>query len=223
MTHLETELQQVKNDVLIMWELVISQLRKSMKTLVTSDLELVKEISLSEKIVNTYELKIDRDCENIFALYNPVAVDLRFVLAVLKINSNLERIGDFASGIAKFARISNVPFEVDLLMKTRTVEMFEEACDIVEDVMLAFKNEDAEMANRIFVRDEMLDEINKGAVDILSDIIRKNPEKTEQCLFILSCIRKIERVGDQSKNIAEEIIFYLEAKVLKHNKNKGKI
>src|ERR1035437_7797529 len=102
MTHLDTEIQSVKKSTIEMWKLVELQLEKGKDSLINFDKDLAREIILREKRVNAWELKIDRDCENIIALFNPLAIDLRFVLAVLKINTNLERTGDIADGIAKF-------------------------------------------------------------------------------------------------------------------------
>ena len=102
MSHLDTELQILKSETIEMWTLVNSQLAKGKQSLLTLDKDLAREVIMTEKRVNANELKLDRDCENIFALFTPVAIDLRFVLAVLKINSNLERTGDIAEGIAKF-------------------------------------------------------------------------------------------------------------------------
>ena len=101
MSHLDNELQQLKTETIKMWMLVNLQLTKAKEALLKFDKDLAREVILGERRVNAWELKIDRDCENIFALFNPVAVDLRFVLSALKINNNLERIGDIAEGIAK--------------------------------------------------------------------------------------------------------------------------
>ncbi len=222
MTHLDTELFQLKNEIIEMWKLVGLQLKKTHNALITFDKDLAREVMATEKRVNAMELKVDRDCENIFALFNPVAVDLRFVLAVLKINSNLERIGDIAEGLARLILIVENRFDAKLLEATRILIMYEEANKIVEDVLQAFENEETKIARGIFMRDEFLDEINSNCHVVLIDYITLNPDKIEQGLYILSAIRKLERVGDQCKNIAEEIIFYLEAKVLKHKGNTAK-
>jgi phosphate transport system protein len=222
MTHLDEELKQLKSEITTMWDLVILQFKKTQKALVTFDKDLAREVIANEKRVNGMELKIDRDCENIFALFNPVAVDLRFVLSVLKINNNLERTGDIAEGIAKFIVNANHSFDEKLLSQTETLIMLEEAIDMLQDILTAFTNEDTKLARRIFQRDEMLDEINIKANTSVANYIRENPDNLEQGLYILSTIRKLERVGDQCKNIAEEIIFYVEAKVLKHSKEKQK-
>src|ERR1700678_4154451 len=118
MAQIESELQLLKTEVVNMWTLVNSQLNKARLAFINFDKDLAREVILKERRVNGSELKIDRDCENIFALLTPVAVDLRFVLAVLKINSNLERIGDIAEGIAKYVLNIEVPFHRPLLEET---------------------------------------------------------------------------------------------------------
>jgi len=219
---LEEEIQQLKDTITKMWDLVISQLRKTHEALITFDKDLAREVSAREKRVNALELKIDSDCENIIALFNPVAVDLRFVLAALKINTNLERTGDIADGIAKLIISAENSLDENLLEVTKVLVMYEEAIEMLEDVFNAFEKEDTKLARSIFKRDETLDEINYKANRVIADYIRNNPDKIEQGLNIVSTIRKLERVGDQCENIAEEIIFFIEAKVLKHTGSKHK-
>jgi phosphate transport system protein len=218
MTQLENEIQAVKVEVVSMWNLVESQMNKAKTALLKSDRDLAREVVLKEKRVNAFELKLDRDCEDIFALYCPVAIDLRFLLAVLKINNNLERIGDIADGIAKYIVETTTDINNDLLEETGLKIMIDDSTKILADAKLAFEKEDTILARSIFKRDEVLDAINADAINRISDYIKKNPESMRDALYTLSIIRKLERVGDQTKNIAEEIIFYVEAKVLKHNK-----
>ena len=217
MTPIQAHLDQLKSDITVMWTLVISQLHKSLHSLKTFDKDFSREVVANEKRVNSMELNIDRNCENIFALFNPVAIDLRFVLATLKINNNLERVGDIAEGISKLIISEKHAFDPELLKVTQFLEMYQAAIHIVQDVLDAFDQENTKLARSIFIKDEMLDDINAAATTVITNFIKEHPEKTEQALNVLSIIRKLERVGDQSKNIAEEIIFYLEAKVLKHN------
>jgi phosphate transport system protein len=216
MSHLDIELQQLKSETIKMWTLVNLQLRKGKEALINLDKDLAREVILSERRVNAYELKLDRDCENIFALFNPVAVDLRCVLAVLKINNNLERTGDIVEGIAKFVTNVDSNFDKQILEITRALEMYEAAINMMDEVLEAFDKEDTSIARRVFQQDELLDDINLKANAAIADYIRSNPERIESALYLLSIIRKLERVGDQAKNMAEEIIFYIEAKVLKH-------
>jgi phosphate transport system protein len=218
MTQLENEIAALKTEVINMWILVQSQLNKARDAMFNYDKDLAREVVMKERRVNAFELKIDRDCENIFALYCPVAVDLRFLLAVLKINNNLERIGDIADGIAKYIIESSDNFDIKMLESTKVTDMFQDSISILMDTRTAFEKEDTILARSIFKRDEVLDKINREANENIGSLIKSDINRMSEALYILSIIRKLERVGDQSKNIAEEIIFYIEAKVLKHQK-----
>jgi phosphate transport system protein len=222
MSKLDIELKDLKEEVVQMCELTFSQLSKSLSSLLNFDKDLAREVLMVEKRVNSAELKIDRDCEDIFAIYSPVAIDLRFLLAVLKINTNLERIGDIAEGIANLIIDTEKPFSQELLDKTQVVEMFGEALQIVEEIMHAFEKEDSAIARGIFKRDEFLDKVNINANNLIEDYVKSHPEEIRPALNVLSIIRRLERVGDQAENIAEEIIFFIEAKVLKHTSKKEK-
>lgn len=224
MTPLENEINGVKKELISMWILVQSQLNKARESMIHFDKDLAREVLVKEKRVNSFELKIDRDVENIFALHCPVAIDLRFLLAALKINTNLERIGDIASGVAKYVVDASVNFETAALESTSLIRMYDEAINILMDTRTAFEKEDTVLARSIFKRDDVLDAINDNAPVTIAEIIKADITTLNESLFILSIIRKLERVGDQSKNIAEEIIFYVEAKILKHaeRNNKGK-
>lgn len=216
MSQLAIELKELKIEVVNMWNLVHSQVVKSNIAMINFDKNLAREVVSREKRVNGMELKIDRDCENIFALLTPVAVDLRFVLAVLKINSNLERIGDIAEGVAKYILSAEKPFNPELLKNTETISMYDEAINMLEDTLSAFEKEDTALARSIFQKDEFLDKINIQATNATLKYLEQFPQDGYQALINLSVIRRLERVGDQSKNIAEETIFFVEAKVLKH-------
>ncbi|MFL5787277.1 MAG: phosphate signaling complex protein PhoU [Flavisolibacter sp.] len=222
MTKLDAELSTIKEEAIEMWTLVQSQLQKGLSSLINFDKDLAREVIMIERRVNGAELKIDRDCEDIFAIYSPVAVDLRFLLAVLKINTNLERMGDIAEGIAKMIMDTKEPFKKDLLKSTQVIEMYHESLQIVNEILIAFEKEDSAMARGIFKRDEFLDHVNRKANDLITDYLKEHPEDIDQALTVLSMIRRLERVGDQAENIAEEIIFYIEAKVIKHINRKEK-
>ncbi len=222
MTQLETELDQLKKEVFEMWNLVSSQIHKSEVALVNFDEDMAFEVVSNEKRVNAFELKIDRDCEDIFAIYCPVAVDLRFVLAVIKINYNLERVGDIADGIARLVMDVDKSYEKDLLEKSRVLEMFRTIKTMLTDAAAAFEREDTKLARTIFKKDEVLNTINAEANIVIGALINEKPETLNHCLNLISMVRKLERAGDQIKNIAEEIIFYIDAKVLKHKKKSKK-
>lgn len=220
MSKLTEELQLIKEEVVAMCRLTYSQLSKSLSALLNFDKDLAREVLIVEKRVNSAELKIDRDVEDIFALYSPVAVDLRLLLAVLKINTNLERLGDIAEGISNLIIDTENPYSQELLDASKVVEMYGEALQIVEEIMVAVEKEDSSVARGIFKRDVFLDTVNRNANNIIGAYISAHPSEMDQALNALSIIRKLERVGDHAENIAEEVIFYVEAKVVRHSKQK---
>ena len=216
MTHLEEELNRLREEMIEMANLVTSQIEKSLRALVEEDVDLAREVIFNEKRVNAFELSVDKDCENILALLNPFASDMRFVFATLKINTNFERIGDSAEGIAKYILQSGKCFDDELLNDCRFAEMASTVKEMLHSVTTAYEQNNAKLARTVFKQDMILDEINKASTDNIALYINKRPENVYQALYLLTVIRKLERVGDHITNVAEEIIFHLEAKVLKH-------
>lgn len=221
MSNLDTQLEALKDQVVGMMQLVRSQLSNANTAFLKKDESLALEVIHYENRVNAMELSIDKECEKIFALYKPVAVDLRFVIATLKVNTQLERIGDHAKAIAKYTVEMEKPFDKKLLKKLRYTEMVETVLSMIDDAIHAFNFENAKLARWIFGKDATINDITDNSFKIITSLIKENPNNTEKLLMISSTIRKLERVGDLVKNIAEETVFYTEAKVLKHKKKKG--
>jgi phosphate transport system protein len=220
MNHLDTELKSLKANVISMWLLVISQLEKSRKAILLGDKDIVQEIKINEKRVDEFEVKLNLDCENILALFNPVAVDLRFVVAVLKINYNLERIGDYAKSIADYSNLMSKKLDKKVYKTIGLQDMFELSFTMLNDALRAFENEDAQLLRSIFQLDKDLDKMNDEAVKKICEWIQIKSNEAPDALNLHSMVRKLERVGDQVKNIGTEIIFHTEAKMLLHTKKK---
>ncbi len=220
MTHLDSEIKTLKSSVMSMWLMVVNQLEKAEKAITKKDKDLAKEIKVNEKRVDAYELKINMDCENILALFNPVAVDLRFVLAAMKINYNLERIGDYAKSISDYTEEMSKHFDKKLFHAAGIPEMFALSFTMLNDALRAFENDDPQLVRSIFQLDDDLDKLNEKAEEVICEWIQVNPDEAKDGLYLHSIVKKLERVGDQAKNIATEIIFHTEAKMLHHKKKK---
>jgi len=220
MTHLDTNLIQLKEDLVQMWTLVGNQMEKSRLALINADTDLAREVRAKEKMVDAFELKIDMDCENIIMLQNPVAIDLRFLLSVLKINYNLERIGDYANSIAKSAERNEKMWSAEIIERTHMPEMFFVAQTMIQDSLAAFEKGDRNLIKTLFRNDEKLDKLNDEVIPIINELIREKPEDVAILLDAFSIIRRLERAGDHIKNIAEELIFYFDAIIVKHSKLK---
>ncbi len=218
MTVIDTNIQQIKTDLVHMWTLVINQMEKARLALINGDKNLAREVRLNEKRVDAFELKLDMDTENVLILKNPVAIDLRFILSALKINYNLERIGDYANGIAKVAEYSVGPMPEDILQATHLPEMFFTAQAMLQESLNAFGKSDRNHVNLLFGMDDKLDKTNNKANTIIYELIKKNPDDTMLILEALTIMRKLERTGDHILNIAEELIYYFDAHVVKHSR-----
>ena len=213
----ENELLAIKEEVNDMWLLVRQQLENAFNALRNNDDDLANSVASREKRVNALELKIDSDIEDFIALYNPVAVDLRFALAMLKINNNLERIGDYADSIARFVARNNLTEEDKQLFNVLELkEMYDQVLHMFSTTHKALENSDASLAKSVIDKDDLLDSLNQKALDKLAEYAKNNPSAIRFCLEIAAILRKLERTGDHIINLAEETVFYIDAEVLKH-------
>ncbi len=219
MAAIEAELQALKDNLLDMLDLVRNQLTKCKKALRKNDGSLAEEILSDEKKVNMQELAIDRDCESILALYTPVATDLRFVLSSLKITNDLERIGDNASRLAKFLSANANDLPQAWLSQYNLEPMLDILTGMLKDMREALDKEDTRLARKTAKKDEELNKLYKDDLKTTAALIAENPEKGKVLLTLFTIARDLERAGDLTKNIAEELVFHIEAKVLKHKKD----
>jgi phosphate transport system protein len=215
----EKDLEELKESLTEMWDKTISQINYAGEALLNNNKELAQKVILRESTLDAMEVLIDERCEEYIALYSPVAVDLRFILSTLRINNNLERIGDFAFGIARFSlKVNNLNLEADLIQELRLNEMLIALQEMMQIAKIAFFGEDVELAKDVIKKDKYLDQIKTASQDIVEQYIKLNSDRIYECLRLQGVIRKLERAGDHCVNIAEEIIFYIDAKIVKHSK-----
>jgi phosphate transport system protein len=218
MAALQPELQALKDNLLDMLSLVKNQMVKCKKAIHNDDVSMAEEVIADERKVNNQEIAIDRDCENILALYTPVATDLRLVLATLKITNDLERIGDNAKSLARFL-IENPGHTKSWIKPFHLEEMLDVVISMLKEMGEALRTDDTRLARKTTKKDESLNEYNKKAFKTTADLIKAHPEEAKIFLTLFALTRNLERAGDLTKNIAEEIVFHIEAKVLKHRKD----
>ena len=198
---IEQEIAALKNTINEMWALVHQQIYNAGEAMLTGDKELAYKVLSRERRVNAFELKIDSDCEDIIALYAPVAIDLRFVLAMYKINTNLERLGDFAESIARFSvnLPEGEPIDPELVKIARVEEMLHELLGMISLAQEAFEKESSEIASRIFLKDNIIDEINHDSTPLIAQYIEAHPGSALAGLYMAGVIRKMERFGDHCR------------------------
>ena len=223
MKHTEKELTLLRDEVSQMWGLVLSQLEKARQAYMNNDAELAREVASREKRVDTYELKIDSDCENYIALFGPVAIDLRLVLSLIKISGTLERTADFADGIARQVISGSCMAIPDSLKEDLRIDkMFATVISMLSDCFVALESENTKLSGHILAKDDIVDEILHDDKRVLAEYIQQDPQQALPALETMLVLRKIERIGDHCGNIVEEIVFYIDAKILKHNRNNEK-
>lgn len=203
-----------------MFSLCTSQLEHSIEAFLSLDKDLTEKVIRMEYRINALDLRIDRDCEQFLVLHKPVASDLRFVLALRKINFDLEGIGDYAYGISKFTLELDMIPDKKLLRHLRIDEMFSTTISMLEDIYEAYSDKHSQRAHKVFKKEQVLNEINNSSISIISKLVKNDVNLIDQFLLLFTVIKKLERVGDMATNIAQEIIFYREAEVLKHQKEK---
>jgi len=203
-----------------MLSLVHNQVQLAYEAFTSFDTDLAEEVILKENRVNALDVRIEKDTDHFIALYSPVATDLRFSLALLKINYNLERIGDQAFDIANHTVDLNQKLVPELVERLQFNLMFETLESMFKDVENAFINENLKAARKVFKKDKIINEINANAFEIVAEDAVKKPELIRQYLMALVVMKKFEKIGDLLKNISESIIYFVDAEILKHKKKK---
>lgn len=220
MPAIEPELQALRENLLDMFSMVRQQMEKCVVAIQEKDAGVAKEVLNNEKQINIQEIAIDRDCENILALHTPVATDLRLVLATLKITNDLERIADSAKSLAKVINKDLSKKEFKWLEALEIVPMLGIIIEMLKEMGAALKKTDTKPALKAVKKDEELDDLFKKAIKTTADLVAGNPDDVKLILTLLLMARNLERSGDLTKNIAEEIVFQIEARVVKHKGGK---
>jgi phosphate transport system protein len=213
--HFERELEGLKTALIKLASHAEDAVRQSVNGLLQKNSALVEQVVSGDDRINSMEIEIDNAIVDLLALQQPVAADLRFILAAQKINNDLERIGDHAVNIAESAvvmirRGENVPFTG-----------FEEMIGIVEgmlrDAIDAFIHPDAGLAMAVLKKDDLIDQMNRQYVDEIVSVMKRTPALIDAGIELIRVSRNLERVADLATNIAEEVVFISQARVVKHH------
>jgi phosphate transport system protein len=214
--HFELELEKLKKRILKMGNLVASQIHQTMVALINCDIEAAEDIIETDNAVDKLDVKIDKLCQRIFALTQPVATDLRLIMASLRMNNDLERMGDHAVNIAK--RIEGLSDYKDIVVELKIDELAKSTDAIVRDVTTILNSK-----NIAFIKDIFEDsEVIKDKIQIISEqIIEQMTKKSDVVVVatnLMIILSEIERIAGYSLNIAESIFFLVEGRLVKHSK-----
>jgi len=212
--HFQREIDKLKLLILGMSAEVEEAVSDAVRAVETRDTALAGSVLEHENQTNAHEVDIEEECLKILALHQPVAADLRYLVAVLKINHDLERIGDLAVHIAQGAlQLSEMPpVEIPLQLG----EMATKSKQMLKRVLDAFVNVDIAVAREIRLADSELDALNRAMATRLKEEIARSPERLETLLKLMHIARHLERIGDHATNIAEDLIYLIEGKIVRH-------
>jgi phosphate transport system protein len=212
--HFQREIENLKKKILAMSAVVEESIVRSIAAVIKHDASLAQQVAAGEDEVDEMEVDVEEECLKILALYQPVAVDLRFVVAVLKINNDLERMADHAVNIARRAEYLatfpklDVPPEL-AEMATRTQTMVKHSLD-------ALVQSDTKLARQVCASDHEVDQYNRKMHVLMQDQMRSNPDQVDRLLHLLSVSRHLERIADLATNVAEDVIYTVEGVIVRH-------
>lgn len=219
--HFNQEIESLKTNLIKMASLVDEQAGKAFNALETGNVELCRGVKAKDLEVDAYDNLISTQCENILALFQPVAVDLRFIMSALMINNQLERCGDIAVNIAQ--RVKKTREHHSLIIESQILEMGHQAKEMLKDAIDSFIHNNSELANKVIDSDENVDKLNKQIFKFLIAKMQAEPQLIEPCAHLIVLTRHIERLADHATNIAENLVFYVEARIIAHKKKLEKL
>ncbi len=213
--HFEDLLETLRANLIKMGSLVDEQLDLSFRALHDGNVEATNRVYETEQKVNGFDNLLDKEIDEIMALEQPVAADLRLVLSAIKMNHELERIGDVAVNIAQ--RVEPLRDYPQLVHRTAILEMGDVARQMVHDSIDSFIHADAELARRICRQDDVVDEMNRQKFRYVIGEMKSSPDLIEPGAHLIVALKHIERVADHATNIAEDVVFLVDAKIIKHH------
>ncbi|HEY7292086.1 MAG TPA: phosphate signaling complex protein PhoU [Vicinamibacterales bacterium] len=217
--HFQEELEQLKTRLLEMGGLAEEQVRLAVKGLVERDRDLIDRVLVSDEPLNALHIEIDSRCFTLLALYQPMAVDLRAIVAAVKINTDLERVGDLAINIAEAARQYSTHLPVKKLIDIPRMATI--AQRMLRDALDAFVRRDIDLAQSVLNEDDALDALKTQIFRELLTYMLQDPATIEPALDLILISRHLERIGDHATNIAEDVIFMVSAKDVRHHAAEG--
>lgn len=213
--HLVRAIEELKRGVLFLGAVVESQLQQAVDSVWHRDASLATRVIASDEEIDQLEVEIEDECLKILALHHPAAQDLRFVVAVIKLNNDLERAGDLAANIAEHSLYLATHDPVAIPDALRTLSR--KAAVMVKNALDAIVKTDASVARRVCAADDEVDDLNRLIFDEVEGRIRDCTDNLDSNIRILSISRQLERIGDHATNIAEDVIYMVEGQIIRHS------
>lgn len=214
--HLHRAIEGLKKKILELSALVEESVHKAVKAVETRDGRLAFEIEESDSKIDLAEVEVEEECLKILALHQPVATDLRFIVAVLKINNDLERIGDLAVNIAdRASALSRITAPAQAHIDFQGLEG--KVLQMLRNSLLSLVSLDEPLAKSVCASDDEVDEINRSVHKQVIQSIREFPTDADRLILLLSVSRNLERIGDHTTNIAEDVLYMIRGEIVRHS------
>jgi phosphate transport system protein len=217
--YFKKEVESLKTNLIKMASIVDEMVDEAIVALDSGNIDDIKNIKSKDREVDAYDNLIQTQCENVIALFQPVASDLRFVMSALMINNQLERCGDIAVNISK--RIKKTNEYNSLIKEAKILEMGTKAKDMLKKAIDSFIHNDSSLAEQVLKDDDTVDELNKQIFNFLIDRMKVDNSTIQVCSHLIILAKQIERLADHATNIAENLVFYTDAKIISHRKKLG--
>lgn len=214
MHYWQKEIDNLKKLILGLGAIVEEQIQKSMNALERRDIQLADEIIDKDREVDLLEIEIEEECLKILALYQPVAKELRFVVTVLKMNNDLERIGDLAEGIAKRTKSLSKTTRLGILSELNPIAKKVKA--MLKKSLDALVNLDVELARDVIASDDEVDELTKQFLQKTVVAVEKEPGRAKDYFHVRSISKNLERIADSSTNVAEDVVYLCSGEIIRH-------
>lgn len=220
--NIQTEIDKLKKRILYLGTEVEENVQRAVKSLIQRDKELASEVVEKDIEIDRIEIDVEEECLRVLALHQPVAGDLRFLVTVLKINNDLERIGDLAAKIADKVLLLSKIDAVKASAKGIQIpdifeDMYEKTIWMLKKCLDAFVNEDSDLAYKVCLTDDEVDDAKRIIREQLEEIIQKDPSQQVYLAKVLGVARCLERIGDHCTNIAEDLIYMMQGKIIRHH------
>ena len=212
--HLHRDLNQLQQEILKLGSMVETATDKAIHAVIDRRPELSDEVNAIDREVDEREIHIEDECLKVLALHQPVANDLRFVVALLKVNNDLERVGDLARNIAR--RAASLHEHPSVSIPPEILSMSEKVRQMLRDCLNSLLSLDADAARRVLAADDEVDELHSRIFKTVEDQVREQPQDATLQLSLLSVSRYLERIADMATNIAEDVVFIVEGKLIRH-------
>ncbi len=216
--HLQRDIENLNKKILVLSTMVEEALYDAVQALKSGNEELAKMVIQNDAKIDEMEVEVESDCLKILALHQPVATDLRYVVAVLKINNDLERVGDLASNIAQRAIELKYLGEVDLPFDFG--DMAEKVKQMLKQSLTAFINLNLQDARKVCEMDDHIDTLHRQLYQIVDQKVKENPQKASAYLQFISVSRYLERIADLATNISEDVMYMVEGAIARHQPEK---